>query len=120
MPAPSRPAQKILDQNAELAARLKVSEESLRQLKASHEQLQAEHAQALERKGLLEEEVRWLKGQLFGRSSERLTAPNVSPDQQKMLFNEAEVLAAIEAAEALEALLPWNVRSSLPAARRAA
>lgn len=103
MPAPSRPAQKILDQNAELAARLKVSEESLRQLKASHEQLQAEHAQALERKGLLEEEVRWLKGQLFGRSSERLTAPNISPDQQKMLFNEAEVLAAIEAAEALDA-----------------
>jgi DNA-binding transcriptional regulator YdaS (Cro superfamily) len=46
VPAPSRPAQKILDQNAELAARLKVSEESLRQLKASHEQLQAEHAQA--------------------------------------------------------------------------
>ena len=93
----------ILDKNAELAARLKVSEESLRQLKAAHEQLQAEHVQAIERKGMLEEEVRWLKGQLFGRSSERLTEPTLSPDQQKMLFNEAEVLAAIEAAEALDA-----------------
>ena len=119
MPAEPRHAT-ILDKNAELAGRLKVSEESLRQLREANEQLQAQLHQAIERKGLLEEEVRWLKGQLFGRSSERLTEPTVSPDRQKMLFNEAEVLAAIEAAEALEALLPWNVRSSLPAARRAA
>ena len=100
MPAPPRPT-KLLDQNAELAARLKVSEESLRQLREAHEQLQVQHRQTLERKGLLEEEVRWLKGQLYGRSSERLTGSDVSPDQ-KMLFNEAEVLAAIEAAEAAE------------------
>ncbi len=81
---------------------MKVSELSLRQLREAHEQLQAEHRHTLERKGLLEEEVRWLKGQLYGRSSERLSDPGVSPDQ-KMLFNEAEVLAAIEAAEALDA-----------------
>jgi transposase len=80
---------------------LKVSEESLRQLREAHEQLQAQHRQALERKGLLEEEVRWLKGQLYGRSSERLTDSGVSADQ-RMLFNEAEVLAAIEAAEIAE------------------
>ena len=80
---------------------MKVSEESLRQLREAHEQLQVQHHQALERKGLLEEEVRWLKGQLYGRSSERLTGSDVSADQ-KMLFNEAEVLAAIEAAEAAE------------------
>jgi transposase len=92
----------ILDKNAELATRLKVSEESLRQLREANEQLQGQLRQAIERKGLLEEEVRWLKGQLFGRSSERLTEPSISPDQQKMLFNEAEVLAAIEAAEAAE------------------
>ena len=97
MPAPPRSNQ-LLDQNAELAARLKVSEESLRQLREAHEQLQVQHHQALERKGLLEEEVRWLKGQLYGRSSERLSDSGVSADQ-KMLFNEAEVLAAIEAAE---------------------
>jgi hypothetical protein len=72
VPAPPR-SHKLLDQNAELAARLKVSEESLRQLREAHEQLEVQHRQTLERKGLLEEEVRWLKGQLYGRSSERLT-----------------------------------------------
>jgi transposase len=100
VPAPPRTHQ-LLDQNAELAARLKVSEASLQQLREAHEQLQAEHRQTMERKGLLEEEVRWLKGQLYGRSSERLTDSGVSADQ-RMLFNEAEVLAAIEAAEAAE------------------
>jgi transposase len=101
VPAPPR-AHQLLDQNAELAARLKLSEDSLRQLREAHEELQVQHRQALERKGLLEEEVRWLKGQLYGRSSERLTGSDVSADQ-RMLFNEAEVLAAIEAAEALDA-----------------
>lgn len=100
MPAPPR-AHPLLDQNAELAARLKVSEASLQQLREAHEQLQVQHHQALERKGLLEEEVRWLKGQLYGRSSERLTDSGALADQ-KMLFNEAEVLAAIEAAEAAD------------------
>ena len=101
MPTLPRPAQ-LLDQNAELAARLKVAEESLRQLKQAHEQLQAEHRHTLERKMLLEEEVRFLKDHIYGRSSEKLPGAGVSPDQ-KMLFNEAEVLAAIEAAEAAEA-----------------
>jgi len=101
VPAIPRPAH-LLDQNAELAARLKVSEESLRQLKQAHEQLQAQHRHTLERKLLLEEEVRFLKDQIYGRSSEKLPGAGVSPDQ-KMLFNEAEVLAAIEAAEAAEA-----------------
>jgi len=100
VPAPPR-SNPLLDQNAELAARLKVSEETLRQLREAHEQLQVQHCQTLERKGLLEEEVRWLKGQLYGRSSERLTDSGVSADQ-RMLFNEAEVLAAIEAADAAE------------------
>jgi transposase len=100
VPAPPRSHQ-LLDQNAELAARLKVSEVSLQQLREAHEELQVQHRQTLERKGLLEEEVRWLKGQLYGRSSERLGDSGVSADQ-KMLFNEAEVLAAIEAAEAAE------------------
>src|SRR5579883_2844898 len=90
-----------LEKNAELQARLKVSEESLRLIRQAHEQLQAEHRQALERKGMLEEEVRFLKAQLYGRSSEKLPSQSASPDQ-KMLFNEAEVLAAISAAEAAE------------------
>ncbi|MGH8302079.1 MAG: IS66 family transposase [Steroidobacteraceae bacterium] len=97
MPAALRHNQS-LQKNAELQARLKVSEESLRQVRQAHEQLQGEHRQALERKMLLEEEVRFLKAQLYGRSSEKLPSQSVSPDQ-KMLFNEAEVLAAIAAAE---------------------
>jgi transposase len=116
VPAPPR-AHKLLDQNAELAARLKVSEESLRQLREAHEQLQVQHRQALERKGLLEEEVRWLKGQLYGRSSERLTDAGGSAEQ-RMLFNEAEVLAAIEAADAAEeqrtTMIPAHERKTRP------
>jgi transposase len=45
-----------------------------------------------ERIKLLEEENCWLKAQLFGRSSEKSPAAEVSPDQRR-LFNEAEALA---------------------------
>ena len=115
MPAALRHNQS-LEKNAELQARLKVSEESLRQIRQAHELLQLEHRQALERKGLLEEEVKWLKGQLFGRSSEKLPGSVVSVDQQKMLFNEAEVLAAIAAAETAEV----QRTTSIPAHERKA
>ncbi len=50
-----------------------------------------------ERVRLLEEENRWLKAQLFGRSSEKTPVEDISPDQA-WLFNEAEALA--KAAEA--------------------
>jgi transposase len=50
-----------------------------------------------ERIKLLEEENRWLKAQLFGRSSEKTPTEEISPDQ-RWLFNEAEALA--KAAEA--------------------
>jgi hypothetical protein len=46
----------------------------------------------------LEEELRWMKAQCFGTSSQKTDAAAVNPDQA-MLFNEAEVLGAIEAAE---------------------
>jgi transposase len=62
--------------------------------------LETKNLQLVERNTLLMEEVRWLKSQLFGRSSEKSSA-DVSPDQ-RMLFNEAEVLAAIAAADAQE------------------
>lgn len=42
--------------------------------------------------GLLEEENRWLKAQLFGRSSEQSKVADISPDQAR-LFNEVEALA---------------------------
>lgn len=41
---------------------------------------------------LLESENRWLKNQLFGRSTEKTPLADISPDQQ-WLFNEAETLA---------------------------
>jgi transposase len=57
-----------------------------------------------QRIGLLEEENRWLKRQLFGRSSEKVAAEDVSPDQQ-WLFNEVEALAkAAETASASVAI----------------
>jgi len=45
-----------------------------------------------ERIELLEEENRWLKAQLFGRSSEKSAAEEINPEQA-WLFNEAEALA---------------------------
>lgn len=103
---------KLLDRNAELEARLKVLErinaERLtenRKLKEQHERertenrkLRGEIERLTERAVLLEEEVRWLKSQFFGRSRHQ-DLTEVNPDQ-RLLFNEAEVLAAIEAAEA--------------------
>ncbi len=55
-----------------------------------------------ERLKLLEEENRWLKSQLFGRSSEKTPAEDRSGSQQ-WLFNEAEALvrAAVEAPETI-------------------
>jgi transposase len=47
-----------------------------------------------ERVRLLEEENRWLKAQLFGRSSEKMPVEERNPDQA-WLFNEIEVLAAL-------------------------
>ena len=55
-----------------------------------------------ERIRLLEEENRWLKAQLFGRSSEKMSAEDHHPDQA-WLFNEAEALAhAAETAPAAD------------------
>jgi transposase len=54
--------------------------------------LEAYGAAREERIGLLEEENRWLKSQLFGRSSEKSAPEHMSPDQ-RWLFNESEVLA---------------------------
>lgn len=97
--------------SAELAARLKLSEEHNRQLREENlklkalaeenERLKAQNSHYCERAVLLEEEVRWLKAQVFGRTNDKL-ASDTNADQQ-LLFNEAEVLAAIEAADAAHA-----------------
>ncbi|MGH8235678.1 MAG: IS66 family transposase [Steroidobacteraceae bacterium] len=106
--------------NAELTARLAVRERlhyaQLTQL-ARHQSQLEQKAEILERENaqlksqlsqycetnlLLKEEIAWLKAQFYGRSSERCAADEASPDQ-RMLFNEAEVLAAIAAADAAAA-----------------
>jgi transposase len=62
-----------------------------------------------ERIKLLEEENRWLKAQLFGRSSEKTPAAEVSPDQ-RWLFNEAEALAEAAQSAPERILIPAHSR----------
>jgi transposase len=62
-----------------------------------------------ERIKLLEEENRWLKAQLFGRSSEKTPSEEVSPDQ-RWLFNEAEALAKAAAAAPETIKIPAHER----------
>ena len=107
--------------NAELTARLRLADEqahSLLPLQEESARLKREASGARERVVLLEVEIRWLKAQVFGRSAEH-HAPDTASDQQ-MLFNEPEVLAALEAAEAaLPNALPRSrpMSASAPAAR---
>ena len=91
-------AQDLLAKNAELVAKLKVSDEQIRRLQQENERLKPKNQHLSERVMLLEEEVRWFKEQFFGRSSQKSSSEMSA--EQKMLFNEAEVLAAIEAADA--------------------
>jgi transposase len=105
VPRRQNSAQEIISQNAELLARVKLAERlaaeraaELQALQKENEQLKSERTHYCERVVLLEEELRWMKAQYFGTSSQKTDAAAVNPDQA-MLFNEAEVLAAIEAAE---------------------
>jgi transposase len=102
-----KPIQHIQDlqaKHAELLAKQKLVDEQIRQLQRENERLRGlkpENERLSERVMLLEEEVRWFKEQYFGRSSQKSTS-EISAEQ-KLLFNEAEVLAAIEAADAAQA-----------------
>lgn len=119
--------------NVELAAKLQLREQLnlslIKQISVEKEDLERHHARLLARHQqqlaqiealetekrkllqeisaqcetatLMREEIAWLKAQFFGRSSEKSSA-DVSIDQA-MLFNEAEVLAAIAAADAADA-----------------
>jgi transposase len=62
-----------------------------------------------ERIKLLEEENRWLKAQLFGRSSEKTPPAEVSPEQ-RWLFNEAEALAQAAQSAPESILIPAHER----------
>ena len=59
---------------------------------------------------LLEEENRWLKAQLFGRSSEKTPREETNPDQAR-LFNEIEVLAQSATGEPEKRTVPAYERS---------
>jgi predicted nuclease with TOPRIM domain len=87
--------QEILAKNAELTSRVNLSERQIQRLQQENERLKPENARLSERLMLLQEEVRWYKEQFFGRSSQK--SPAEMAAEQKLLFNEAEVLAAIEA-----------------------
>ena len=106
-------------ENAELAVREQVNAALVRRLDGQLAGL-IEQNQALEREQarlegeltrfceqnvLLKEELAWWKAQVFGRSTEKDAASDVSPDQA-MLFNEPEVLAAIAKAMELEEATP--------------
>jgi len=105
VPRRQNSAREILSQNATLLARAKLAERlvaereaALQALQKENQQLKSERTHYCERVVLLEEELRWMKAQYFGTSSQKTDATAVNPDQA-MLFNEAEVLAAIEVAE---------------------
>jgi transposase len=115
--------EQIKQKNVELAAKLELREQLnlslIKQLSVEKEDLERYHAKQLAeisalkaekdkllkeisaqtaRATLMREEIAWLNAQVFGRSSEKSSA-DVSADQ-RMLFNEAEVIAAIAAADA--------------------
>ncbi len=102
MLAPNKTPAALADKNTELSVRLKISEEQnrllreenqrLKQVEQVLQQVKGELEKTTERKVLLEEEVRWLKAQYYGRSTQSTDAAEQNPDQ-RLLFNEAEVLA---------------------------
>jgi transposase len=61
------------------------------------------------RVSLLEEENRWLKSQLFGRSSEQTPVEEISPEQA-WLFNEAEALAKAAESAPVSVTIPAHER----------
>ena len=87
MPRRQNSAQEILSQNAELLARVRLAEQLAAERAAALEALQKENAQLkserthyCERVVLLEEELRWIKSQYFGTSSQKTDATAVNPD----------------------------------------
>jgi transposase len=71
--------------------------------------LRAQLSAREERIGLLEEENRWLKAQLFGRTSEKTPIEERHPDQV-WLFNEAEALAQAAESAPISITIPAHER----------
>lgn len=73
---------------------------------------QLESAQRVreERIALLSEENQWLRQHLFGRTSEKTAREEINPDQWRLIFNEAEVLASEPAGETSPIEVPAHER----------
>jgi len=84
--------------------------ESLAPQSSTDADIAARLAAREERIKLLEEENRWLKAQLFGRSSEKTPAEEISPEQRRLLFNEAETLAEAAQSAPQTILIPAHER----------
>ena len=82
-------------------------------------QLQDHNAQLAASVELLREENRWLKSQLFGRSSEKRTSDEVSPDQARLMFNEAEAIAHTPTPSAAPEVLTIPAHSRKKSGRKA-
>ncbi len=61
---------------------------------------EAQNALLRQQVTLLQEQLAWMKRRMFGRSSEKSSSADISPDQG-WLFNEAEVLSTVPAPETL-------------------
>ena len=86
-----------------------MSEDQLQRAQAAIDHLSARVGLLEQDKALLVEENRWLKQQLFGRSSEKRPAP--VPANQSWLFNEAEAVAA-PAEEVAQITIPAHRRKA--------
>src|SRR5580700_9051490 len=75
------------------------------------QQAQADIDHLSARVDLLEQENRWLKQQLFGRSSEKRPAAAPANPNQSWLFNEAEAVAA-PAEEVAQIAIPAHSRKA--------
>ena len=90
MPSLSEQLERSHAEINELTARLALLEqERQNELRARDERIEA-----------LIEQLRLLKAQVFGPSSEKRAAAQISPDQARLLFNEAEAIAHTPTADA--------------------
>jgi transposase len=93
----------------ELSARLALLEQERQsELRARDERIEA-----------LIEQLRLLKAQVYGRSSEKRSAEEFSPDQARLLFNEVEAIAHTPAASASAESLSIPAHSRKKSGRKA-
>ena len=93
----------------EPANQLQQAQADIDHLNARIDLLEQDRAILVQDKALLVQENRWLKQQLFGRSSEKRSEP--VPANQSWLFNEAEAVAAATE-EVAQIVIPAHARKA--------